>query len=91
MRFLVLFEISSFFYYFLQLLLFLFCFLNLSISLSDFPQDLINNDQVKIKKLKKNLAPSGKKRGRAGTKGDHNKYSDDNLKKKNKKKIKKIT
>ena len=56
--------------------------INLNISLSDFPQDLINNDQVKIKKLKKDLTPMGRKRGRAGTKGDHNKYSDDNLRRK---------
>ena len=56
--------------------------INLNISLSDFPQDLINNDQVKIKKLKKDLTPMGRKRGRAGGKSDHNKYSDDNLRRK---------
>ena len=53
--------------------------INIDISLSDFSQDLINNDKVKIKKLKKDLTSTGRKRGRTGTKGDHNKYSDDNL------------
>ncbi len=53
--------------------------INIDNSLLDFSQDLINNDNVKIKKLKKDLTSTGKKRGRAGTKGDHNKYSDDNL------------
>ena len=53
--------------------------INIDNSLLNFSQDLINNDNVKIKKLKKDLTSTGRKRGRAGTKGDHNKYSDDNL------------
>ena len=56
--------------------------INIDNSLLDFSQDLINNDNVKIKKLKKDLTSTGKKRGRPGKKGDHNKYSDDNLRRK---------
>ena len=55
--------------------------INIDNSLLDFSQDLINNDNVKIKKLK-DLTSTGKKRGRPGIKGDHNKYSDDNLRRK---------
>ena len=46
--------------------------INIDNSLLDFSQDLINNDNVKIKKLKKDSTSTGKKRGRESTKGDHN-------------------
>ena len=48
---------------------------------SDF-KNIIYNAQNEIKELKQNLKPLGKKRGRTGTTGAHNKFSDDNIRKK---------
>ena len=48
---------------------------------SDF-KNIIYNEQNEIKELKQNLKPLGKKRGRTGTTGAHNKFSDDNIRKK---------
>ena len=45
-------------------------------------KNIIYNDSNEIYELKQNLKPLGKKRGRAGTTGAHNKLSDDNLRRK---------
>ena len=45
-------------------------------------KNIIYNDSNEINELKQNLKPLGKKRGRAGTTGAHNKLSDDNLRRK---------
>ena len=45
-------------------------------------KNIIYNDKNDIKELKQNLKPLGKKRGRTGTTGAHNKFSDDNIIKK---------
>ena len=48
-----------------------------------FLKDKKNNEKIKLKEIKSNLMPLGKKRGRSGTgDGEHNKYSDDNLRRK---------